>query len=486
MNDFQATPSSIASQSPTGLAALERQIQKDLELIAHPGRTWAPVKHTSAGEHVTDVVVVGAGQSGLGIGLGLKREYITNFLIIDEQDQGSEGPWVTYARMDTLRTVKNLIGVDFDLPNLTFQSWYEAQFGEEGFDRLVRIPRDAWMDYLNWFRRVIDLPVQNKTKLVDIKPEGEFIRLSVEREDISESIVCRKVVLATGMMGSGGKQLPTDLVSGLPANRWAHTADEIDFSALQGKRIGVLGAGASAFDNALTALEAGAATVDLCARRPELPRLNFVRALEFSGLLRFFADLPDEQRWRFMHRVFQLQVPPPQHTYDRAMDMPGFGLHLGSPWQEVRLLDDGRIDVATPQRRFSFDFLIFGTGFFLDITKRPELASIINHIALWRDRFTPSPELASDVIGQQPYLGRSLEFLEKTPGEAPWLKNVIFFGIAGTPSLAPISAGLNGLRFGLWRVVGGLSRSLFTEDFEYHYENYMNYRTPEFHPRSVD
>ncbi|MEO1016389.1 MAG: NAD(P)/FAD-dependent oxidoreductase, partial [Pseudomonadota bacterium] len=151
----------------------------------------------------------------------------------------------------------------------------------------------------------------------------------------------------------------------------------------------------------------------------------------------------------------------------------------------IAVNDDDTVMVKTPKGDFAFDFLIFGTGFFLDITKRPELASIIDHIALWRDRYTPPPELDNGVIAQQPYLGRDLEFIEKRPGEAPWLKNVIFFGIAGTPSLAPISAGLNGLRFGLWRVVGGLARSLFAEDFEHHYQNYMDYRTPEFHPREA-
>ncbi len=482
MNDIRAT---AAHEPSLGLQALERQIKKDLELIAHPGKTWIPEWRTAASEHVYDVIVVGAGQSGLGIGFGLKREYITNYLIIDAQPRGAEGPWVTYARMDTLRTVKNLIGVDFDLPNLTFQAWYEAQYGEAGFEELVRVPRETWMAYLNWFRQLMDLPIENETRLMDIRPDGLFIRVGVERHGRPAELVCRKLVLATGMEGSGGKQLPADLVRDLAAGHWAHTADDIDFEALKGKRIGVLGAGASAFDNAITALEVGAAAVDLFARRPELPRLNFVRALEFSGLLRFFADMPDEQRWRFMHRVFELQVPPPQHTYDRALDMAGFQLRLGCAWDELAPQDDGTILVKTPKGDFTFDFLIFGTGFFLDITKRPELASIIDHIALWRDRYTPPPELESEVIGQQPYLGQDLAFIEKHPGEAPWLNNIIFFGIAGTPSLAPISAGLNGLRFGLWRAVGSVARSLFTEDFEYHYQNYMDYRTPEFHPRET-
>ena len=57
----------------------------------------------------------------------------------------------------------------------------------------------------------------------------------------------------------------------LPKEYWAHTTESIDFAPLAGKRVAVIGAGASAFDYAATALEAGAAGVDLFFRRPELP-----------------------------------------------------------------------------------------------------------------------------------------------------------------------------------------------------------------------
>lgn len=37
---------------------------------------------------------------------------VTNVLILDENPEGLEGPWVTYARMVTLRTNKALTGVE--------------------------------------------------------------------------------------------------------------------------------------------------------------------------------------------------------------------------------------------------------------------------------------------------------------------------------------------------------------------------------------
>ena len=47
----------------------------------------------------------------------------------------------------------------------------------------------------------------------------------------------------------------------------------MDYAMLADKRVGV-GAGASAMDSAATALEAGAASVDLLIRRDDIPRIN--------------------------------------------------------------------------------------------------------------------------------------------------------------------------------------------------------------------
>ncbi len=95
----------------------------------------------------------------------------------------------------------------------------------------------------------------------------------------------KKIVLATGFEGSGRWRAPKSLVTQLTADLYAHSADDIDFRKPAGKRIGILGAGASAFDNAALALEAGAARVDLCFRRSEIPRVNPLTWMNFAGML---------------------------------------------------------------------------------------------------------------------------------------------------------------------------------------------------------
>lgn len=112
------------------LQELNKRVKTDLSYLAFGGDDWVrPLTHPEG--HVYDAIIVGGGQSGLAIAFGLMRERISNILVIDENPEGYEGPWETYARMVTLRTPKHLTSVDLGVPSLTFRSWWEAQFGQK-------------------------------------------------------------------------------------------------------------------------------------------------------------------------------------------------------------------------------------------------------------------------------------------------------------------------------------------------------------------
>ena len=51
-------------------------------------------------------------------------------------------------------------------------------------------------------------------------------------------------------------------------------------------------------DNAATALEAGARSLDLFVRRPALPRVNKFTGIGSQGVVHGFASLPDAWKWR--------------------------------------------------------------------------------------------------------------------------------------------------------------------------------------------
>jgi cation diffusion facilitator CzcD-associated flavoprotein CzcO len=174
----------------------------------------------------------------------------------------------------------------------------------------------------------------------------------------------------------------------LPAHRYAHTSEMIDYAALAGKRVAVLGGGASAFDNAQHALGLGADQVHVFIRRSELPTVNPIRFMESSGLIPRFPALSDAAKYRMMASFFERNQPPTNDTFERAAQWPGFRLHLGAPWLDVAETTEGVV-VTTPRGTETFDFLVLSTGLVTDPALRPELQDVASDILRWSDRYAP-------------------------------------------------------------------------------------------------
>ena len=447
-----------------GLAELAERVRFELDCVAYPAREWVKPRFLD-GEPVLDVLIVGGGQNGLALASRLLRERVTNIRVLDKSPAGLAGPWLTYARMHTLRTPKHVSGPELGVASLSVRAWYEAKFGSEAWAQLGKIPRAHWHDYLGWLQQTLGIAVTHEAEVVDIEPlDGEVFAVQAVIADVPERLLARHVVLATGIEGAGRWQVPAMISAALPRDRYAHTAEPIDFAALAGKRVAVIGAGASAFDNAAMALEAGAAAVDLFARRSALPKINPNRYIEFSGYIRHFGDLDDGHKWRFMRRFFAMNQPPPQDTFERCARHAAFDLHLGSPVQAVAVDDDG-IRLTTPTGAFSADFLIVGTGFVVDLAARPELARFADAIALWSDRFTPPDGEKSALLGAYPYLGGAFQFTEKQPGAAPFLDRLYCHSHGAMLSLGA-TAGISQLKFSTDRIAFGITRQLFRADAE--------------------
>src|SRR6187551_498598 len=147
------------------LAELSRQVERDLALLDYPRRPWLAARKTKAGDAIYDVVVVGAGQSGLTAAFGLARERVGNVLVVDQNPLDHAGPWLNFARMRTLRTPKYLTGPDLGIPSLTPRAWYEAQQGAGSWEALGLIPKETWAAYLAWYRRTLEIPVRPDTRV---------------------------------------------------------------------------------------------------------------------------------------------------------------------------------------------------------------------------------------------------------------------------------------------------------------------------------
>ncbi|MFD1774048.1 FAD/NAD(P)-binding protein [Paenibacillus rhizophilus] len=462
------------------LEALNERVKTDLSYLAFGGAAWVQPKAHSEG-HVYDVVIVGGGQSGLAAAFGLLRERVTNILVIDENAEGLEGPWETYARMVTLRTPKHLTSIDLGIPSLTFRSWWEAQFGPQGWEEVVKIPRGDWMDYLRWYRQVLDLPVINEVKLKLIEPAGGGIhRLHIQGAGApSEHLLTRKVVLATGIQGGGEWHVPPIIADKLPGHLYAHTSQMIDFENLQGKKIGILGGGASAFDNANFALSQGVAEAHVFVRREKLPSVNPIRQMESSGMIERFHVLTDAEKYAAISHFFKFNQPPTNDTFERAASWPGFQLHLGAPWLDVEATGEG-VAVTTPQGRFTFDYLIVSTGLLSDPSLRPELRLIESHIARWSDVYDAPEEVANPLLDAHPYLSPGFALTGRDEEGESLLHGLFVFNYSALASCGLSASAISGTKNAVPKLVSGVADQLFLDDREDILQAFIDYNEAEF------
>lgn len=466
------------SGTVSALEDLEEQVRRDLDTIAHPHMPWMEPLKDPNGNDALDVLIVGAGQSGLATAFGLLRSRVDNILVVDRAPYGREGPWRTYARMETLRSPKDYTGPDLDVPSLTYRSWHTAKYGVDDWEKLVLIPREYWADYVLWVRRVTRVPTRNEVDVFDIEPLDGLFSVSLRNADADvETLYARKVVLATGQEGAGHWWMPPE-VAALPAGFRAHAADEIDFEQLRGKSVAVLGAGASAFDNAAVALEAGAADVKLYCRREKPQVIQPYRWLTFRGFLRHLSDLDDVWRWRFMSHILALREGFPQATFDRCACHKNFELVAGAPWRSVSIVDD-RVEIATPKGTFAADFVICGTGVEMDFALRPELQRFADNIATWSDRYQPPDDERDDRLGRFPYLSQEFSFVEKVPGQTPWIKDIHLFAIASTMSFGPSGSSINAMTSVIPKLVSAITKGLFQQDVERHWQSLKDYDVPQ-------
>jgi len=119
--------------------------------------------------------------------------------------------------MKELRTPKEVTGIDFGIPSLTARAWYESKFGRRAWERIDRMPQEIWRSYLDWYRDVLDIVVENEVEVTSIEPAGDLLLAQLRHSDRIERVHTRKIVLATGFDGSGSWRAPRSLVANLPA-----------------------------------------------------------------------------------------------------------------------------------------------------------------------------------------------------------------------------------------------------------------------------
>lgn len=459
--------------SPAGLPALEARLAQDLARLNYPPADWTPGTQGPDNRPVADVLIVGAGMNGLCAAFALRRLGISNIRHIDVRDAGQEGPWLTYARMEYLRSPKHLTGPAQGIANLTFRAWWEAQYGPDGWDRLGYILREDWARYLAWYGRVTGSEVESATKMTALQTGQDHVACQLNGPDGSAEILARQVVLATGREGQAIPRIPAPFQPHIGAGV-QHSFQPLDTGDLKGRKVVVIGLSASAFDNACAAAEAGA-DVTLLARAAHLPTVNKMKQTVYPGFAHGFPDLPDHERLAWLRLVVAARTAPPRHTVQRAARA-GVKLILGEETTEVTR-DGEMLKVITSKTAYQADKVILGTGFGFHFDADPALSGIAPHALLWRD--LAEPDGPKDEFLECPALGPGFELRPKPGVSGAGLGRIRCFNHAAQPSLGNLANDIPQASEGADRLARAIANSLFLEDASVHRERLATYSEPE-------
>lgn len=238
-------------------------------MVAKSGAPAGPV-------HYTDVVIVGAGFSGLGMGIELKRLYKKlklDFLILEKFDEVG-GTW--YAN--------DYPGCACDIPSVD----YSYSFEQSPTWSRVWSPQPEILKYLKDVADKYDLRRHVRFNQTVTRVIWDDVRMEwhVSTEDGKE-YVCQFVVSAAGAL-----HIPSiPKIEGLEKFRGAafHSAEWDHSVDLSGKRVAVIGTGASAIQ-IVPAIVRQVAELELFQRTPAwvMPRTNY--------------EIPDALQWLFTKR----------------------------------------------------------------------------------------------------------------------------------------------------------------------------------------
>src|SRR4051812_12115438 len=124
------------SPEATSLASLAALARRELSQLNYPSTGWVLPAKGPDGKPMLDALVIGGGMCGQTATFALLREGVRNLRCVERTPRGQEGPWTTFARMETLRSPKHLTGPDLGIASLTYRAWHEAKFGAEHWQKL--------------------------------------------------------------------------------------------------------------------------------------------------------------------------------------------------------------------------------------------------------------------------------------------------------------------------------------------------------------
>ena len=202
----------------------------------------------------TDLLIIGAGPFGLAVAAQASHAGIEHLVV---------GKSMEFWRRHMPKGMFLRSACDWHLDPLnvhTIESFLQSQ-GKTPND-VEPLSLDFYLSYAAWFQEQKN--IQSRSVYIEQLEHSATNRHFIATTLDGEVINARRVVLAPGFKHFA--HVPDELKARLPAGRFQHTSEFVDFSEASDKRYLIIGGRQSAFEWAALLIEAGAAAVHLSHR----------------------------------------------------------------------------------------------------------------------------------------------------------------------------------------------------------------------------
>jgi cation diffusion facilitator CzcD-associated flavoprotein CzcO len=381
---------------------------------------------------IVDIAIIGAGPYGLSIAAHLRKTPLT-FRIFGTPMQS----WRQHMPREMLLKSDGFASSLYD-PDSAFTLRHYCEEKKLPYaDVGIPVPSETFVAYGLAFQKRL-VPMLEETNITSVHRTGTGFELLTEN---GQAVQARRVIVAAGI--THFSYLPPFLAS-LPSEYVTHSAQHYDLSCFRGKKVAVIGAGASAVDIAAILNEQGA-QVELVARRqqiafhkpseeprPLLQRITHPRSgLGLGWRSRLCTDapllfhvMPRKLRFRAVQR--HLGPAPGWFVRDKVIDK--FPMHMGSQIKGATV-EGGKVHLKITEKdgrdvNLLLDHVIGATGF---------------RVSISRLRFLDEP-LRQQIrtVDDTPVLSRSFE--SSVPG-------LYLVGVASANSFGPLTRFAYGAKF---------------------------------------
>ncbi len=316
----------------------------------------------------TNLLIVGAGPFGLALAAQASHDHIEHLIV---------GKPMEFWRQNMPKGMFLRSACDWHLDpqNVhTIESYLQSQ-GKTARD-VEPLSLEFYLSYAEWFqeqKQIQPLPVY--IERLERSP-ANFVATTLD----GDRIHAKQVVLAPGFKHFA--HTPDDLKAKLPAGRFKHTAEFVNFSEASNKRYLIIGGRQSAFEWAALLLEAGAAAVHLSHRHAS----PAFAVADWSWVNPLVDSIAENPNW--FRRLLQTEKDEVSHRLwaeGRLKLEPWLESRLNdervSVWPQTKLVscterEDGDLEVVLSNGvTFNVDQVILATGYKVNIAQLPLLAA---------------------------------------------------------------------------------------------------------------